>query len=269
MLSPQTPVFADTIKLIDGSILVGKIVKESTDSMIFSNAYGSFKIKLSNIIDINRTNDYTEDIDNLRKMGVNVNEGEIKRNVEAGQGKKLHLESVSKEIKGKAGNQWVQGRISVSGSYFYVPGGIGGRLPWGYSGHIALDQGLDMIPGKRHPMMPGIRFEGSYLHFNKGSYRISGYSAGGGLMWAMPSMNNKGGCFVFAVMPGASMIEIKNSYAGKRARSLTFTGNALAGYQVSFGVFSMFLHARYLYIYDQDVLFHSIGGECGFGFNAW
>src|SRR3990172_11448829 len=137
MLSPQTPVFADTIKLIDGSILVGKIVKESTDSMIFSNAYGSFKIKLSNIIDINRTNDYTEDIDNLRKMGVNVNEGEIKRNVEAGQGKKLHLESVSKEIKGKAGNQWVQGRISVSGSYFYVPGGIGGRLPWGYSGDIA------------------------------------------------------------------------------------------------------------------------------------
>ncbi|OHD70535.1 MAG: hypothetical protein A2W19_09015 [Spirochaetes bacterium RBG_16_49_21] len=257
-ISLQIPLRADTIKLVEGSILVGKIIKEDKKSLEFTNAYGTFQIKKIHIVDIYKTNDYTEDIEILKKMDRDVNAAEIKKNVEAGQ--------VKKEIREK---MWVNGRISVSGSFNYVFGRVGGKLPYGYSGHLALDQGLDMALGRRHPLMPGLRFEGGYLNFHRGSYAVSGFNAGGGLMWAVPSMKNRGGCFVFAMMPGASLLDITNSESGGRAKSYTFTAQAIAGYQVSFGVFSMFFHARYTYIYDRNVLFNTIGAEAGFGFNAW
>jgi hypothetical protein len=257
-LSLHLPARADIIRLVEGSVLVGKIVEENKKSLDFSNAYGTFRIKKIHIVDIYKTDNYTEDIEILKKMGRGLNDEEIKRNVEVGQARK--------EIREK---MWVNGRISASGSFNYVFGTLGGKLPYGYAGHLALDQGLDMILDRRHPLMPGLRFEGGYLNFNKGSYGVSGFSAAGGPMWAVPSMKNKEGCFVFAIMPGASFLDINNSETGSRARSYTFTVQAIAGYQISFGLFSLFFHVRYTYIYDRKVLFNTIGGEAGCGVNAW
>ena len=49
----------------------------------------------------------------------------------------------------------------------------------------------------------------------------------------------------------------------------TFMGQAIFGYQKSWGVFSLFIQARYMYVlYERDALM-SIAGEVGFGFNAW
>jgi hypothetical protein len=46
-------------------------------------------------------------------------------------------------------------------------------------------------------------------------------------------------------------------------------GQALLGYQKSWGVFSLFVQARYMYVlYEKDALM-SVAGEVGFGLNAW
>jgi hypothetical protein len=269
ILLPGPSARADTVRLIEGSVLIGKIIEEDSSRLVLANFHGTFNVRMEYVIDIKRTKSYKEDINILKKMSADVDENMVKKNVETGEKKIAEMKNGAEALKGKSGNRWVHGRICASGSYYYVPGRVGNLLPGGFSGHLSLDQGLDMALVKHHPLVPGLRFEGSYLNFRKNSYSITGYSGGGGLMWAMPSMNNRGGCFVFAIMPGVSWLDIKNSQAGKRAKSLTFSGSAIAGYQVSFGVFSMFIHARYEYIYDSSVPFHSIGGECGFGFNAW
>jgi hypothetical protein len=265
------PAYADTVKLIEESILVGKILNEDPEKIIFANSYGTFKINKIYISEIYRTVDYTEDVNIQKRIKTDVNVDEIKRNVDAGLEKQKILAKRDLEAKKKEtpGDLWNSGRISVSGTFFYVFGRVAGKLPYGYSGFISLDQGLDMGLGRRHPMTPGLRFEAGYLFFRKGSLSISGYTGGGGLMWTMPSMKNRGGCFVLAMMPGISYLDIKNGSADKHAKSLTLTAQAIMGYQVSFGVFSMFFHARYIYIYDRNIFFHSIGGELGFGFNAW
>ena len=107
---------------------------------------------------------------------------------------------------------WTGGRFSVGGGLIY-------NRPdrsYGYSGYFAFDQGLDRAIGKRHPFMPGIRFEAGYsglvkpyhtyysidqpasldptlqLIRTKYSHKISGVVTGLGLMWAFPSLRIRG-----------------------------------------------------------------------------
>ena len=82
------------------------------------------------------------------------------------------------------------------------------------------------------------------------------------------------GCIILALVPGASYLEVKVSstflgIGGKTSRGFNFSAQAILGYQKSFGVFSMFIQARYMYIKGMQSYFHSVAGECGFGFNAW
>ncbi|OHD66318.1 MAG: hypothetical protein A2176_07475 [Spirochaetes bacterium RBG_13_51_14] len=296
---------ADTIMLYEGSVLVGKIISEDETSIIIANSFGTFRIKKIRIDDMYKTNSYAEDIEIHNRLKLPVNEDEIKKNYVAGQNKieekmagKIGQEEKKPEEKapeqkkaaidtagdkklktpGKkitGGDHWTSGRLSFSGSFLYNLGSSHRRLPYGYAGYFSLDQGLDFASGNRHPMIPGLRFEAGYLYFKKSSYTVMGYIGGGGLMWAFPSMKNSWGCFFLALLPGATLIEVKinPSYfsIGEKSRGIYFAGQALFGYQKSFGVFSIFLNARYLFIQNLSsrAYFHSVGGEFGFGFNAW
>jgi hypothetical protein len=289
---------ADTIKLFEGSVMTGKIISEDRTFIVFANYYGSFRIKKTKIDDIYKTAAFTEDIAIQKKLKFPYNENEIKRNYLAGQdiknGKKR--EPVTDEIKSAAktpiqkdtktektslpvektsdGDHWRSGRLSFSGSFMYNLGSGSQALPYGYSGIFALDQGLDFTSGPRNPGIPGLRFEGGYVNFSKSSFSLYGFICGGGLMWAFPSMKNSWGCIILALIPGASFMtaKINRSYFGSgggKAYDVNFAGQAILGYQKSFGVFSIFLHARYLYIMGKGANYMSVGGEAGFGFNAW
>lgn len=272
-------IFADTVKLVDGTVLVGKIVKTQKGELIFSNAYGTFTIQAKDITQQYATKNYDEDIQIHRQLGEKINNAaiiQIKKNYIAGVKNKEKIEKENEPKKKKkkkkkkyGGNLWVSGRLSLSGSFYYTIGDINEVLPLGFSGNFALDQGLDMAIKKRHPMMPGIRFEFGYLHLEQGTAKISGYMAFTGLIWAFPSMNNSWGNIVLALMPGMSFIDIERVNSNYSVTSNTFSSQIILGYQYSFGVVVLFIHSKYLYIYDKDVLFHSIGFEAGVGFNAW
>ena len=297
---------ADTVKLYDGTVLVGKILEDDKTAITFANSYGTFRIKRIRIDDIYKTDSFEEDVEIHRKMKFPVNLYKIRVNYIAGQnrkeGKKRELillkeEKEKREAKRKAakekaeklarerekkkrrsrrveGDHWTSGRLSFSGAFHYNLGSSTGAMPYGYAGYFALDQGLDFASGSRHPMIPGLRFEGGYVYFKKSSYMLTGYLFGGGLMWAFPSMKNSWGCFILALMPGGSYLQARASSGflgmdGGTSSGLNFSAQAIFGYQKSFGVFSMFLQARYMYITGNHSYFHSVAGECGFGFNAW
>jgi hypothetical protein len=295
---------ADTIRLFEGTILVGKIIEENKTAVTFANAYGTFSIKRVRIDDIYKTKSYEEDLAVHRKHNFPINEYKIKKNYVAGENRKegrnrelIRLKRKEKEredareksakmaksreknksaaLKKKleADGHWISGRLSFSGAFHYNLGSSGGAMPFGYAGYFALDQGLDFVPGNRHPLIPGLRFEGGYLYFKRSSYSLTGYVFGGGLMWAFPSMKNRWGCFILALIPGASYLEAKAgsplSGGSGRSRGFNFAAQGIFGYQKSFGVFSMFIQGRYMYIMGKHSYFHSVAGECGFGFNAW
>jgi hypothetical protein len=305
-----TGLYADTLKLFEGSILVGKIIEDEGKTILFANSYGTFRIKKTRIDNTYATGSYTEDIEIHRKMKFPVNEDEIMRNYNAGQDRKdgrriepvkpepLKEESAKPEAeketkpdtygkisdnaepliapkkKDETGDKWTSGRFSFSGSFIYNLGPGSAALPYGYGGNFALDQGLDFIPGGRHPAMFGLRFEGGYVYFKNGSVSITGFTTGAGLMWAFPSMKNSWGCIVLALMPGVSLLRahLAGPFSMGTASSppaYTFMGQAILGYQKSWGVFSLFVQARYMYVlYKGDDLM-SVAGEVGFGLNAW
>ena len=268
-----TGLHADTIRLFEGSVLVGKIIEDEGKTILFANSYGTFRIKKTRIDNTYVTNSYTEDIEIHRKMKFPVNENEIMRNYNAGQDRKdgkrmepikpepVREESVKQEPKkepdsyGKisdnaepllpkkkdeqGGDKWTSGRFSFSGSFIYNLSKGSGALPYGFGGNFALDQGLDFIPGDRHPAMFGLRFEGGYIYFKNGGYSVTGITTGGGLMWALPSMKNSWGCFVLAVLPGVSMLRAHlsgpYSFNAYSPPAYAFTGQAIFGYQKSWG----------------------------------
>jgi hypothetical protein len=275
VIQQEYPAYSDTVKLTEGSVLVGKIIYEDREKITISNAYGTFNVKKTKIANLYKTEVYTEDLKVLKKLKVKVNEKGIKKHIEAGQKKKDELEEDAakkkeKEKLKKPGNLWTNGTIHFSGSFNYVLDEVSGKIPFGYSGHFAFDQGMDMITGQRYLLMPGLRLEGGYLKFSKGDYDISAYNSVLGLIWKIPVIKNKYGYFVFAAMPGIAILDVENSNTGRSAKSNTFCGASLAGYRLPLGSrFNLFLHARYMYIYDEDVLFHTIGADVGFGFRLW
>ena len=265
---------ADTVRLVDRSLLVGKVLRENNNRIIFSNAYGTFRIKRRQILKIYKTQGFREDVRIHKRFSGNVNPDDIRRNYEAGAKKKGKVGGKEEVVETKRRYKrkpWKSGRLSFSGSWNYLFGRVGGVMPFGYGGYFAIDQGLEfgLKKKKQTSMIPGIRLEGGYIFLQKGSLMLSGFNVGGGLMWAFPSIKSKTGCAVFALMPGVAILEIANNKSGNKMRSNTLSAQALLGYQYSIGVFSVFFHLRYLYVYDKDVMFHAAGAEFGIGFHAW
>ncbi len=266
---------ADTIKLKDGSMLVGKLIKEEKRKVIFSNSFGTFTIKRPDITQLFITESYTEDIKINKQLGKMINKKsilEIQKNYTAGEKNKKKLkvtEHKDKETNSPIDQKWVNGRLSFSGSFMWILGEINPVLPYGFNGYFAIDQGLDMIIKKRHAMMPGIRFEYGYSWAKMGKAQMTGHNGSIGLIWALPSMKNSWGNFVLILLPGMSFLYIEKVNNNYKLTSNTFTAQAVFGYQYSYKAITVFIHARYLYIYDKDVLYQSVGGEFGIGFNCW
>ncbi|MDY6935474.1 MAG: hypothetical protein SVZ03_14770 [Spirochaetota bacterium] len=263
--------FADTVKLSDGSILVGKIIKDDSSKIIFKNSYGSFKIKKRQVKKIYVTRNYNEDIQIHKKLGKDFNEATIKKNYLAGLAKREEVKkanlSKGSELKEKD-STWTSMRISISGTHIVTTGRLKKILPKGSGALIAFDQGMDFIIGsKRHFLMPGFRLEVGYLRYEKDPAKVDCITSSGGLLWLFPFIKNGWGNIVLSSLPGVTFLNIeKNSY---KESSSTFTLHSLVGYEYSIGAVTIFLHGRYMFVYDKDVNLNGIGGDCGIGMRIW
>jgi hypothetical protein len=299
---------ADTIKLIEDSVLSGKIIREDNNEIIFTNSYGTYRIKKSNIKNIYITNAPAEDIAILKQMKLPANANQIKKNYDAGQNKKERVARGEKipekellspfkaefkstdKIKSEVTDDlWTGGRLSLGGGLTYNPLYHG----YGYSAYFALDQGLDGVVGIRHPAMPGLRFEAGYTYLNKpyhtyynmnqpalldptlpfmktkSRHKLQGIVSGLGLIWTFPSLNSSWGCVVVAVLPGASYLHFKTSLNSGAHSGFFFNAQSILGYQKSFGLFSLFINARYVFTPKARSFRNSLGLEAGFGYHAW
>ncbi|HQL83922.1 MAG TPA: hypothetical protein PK307_17110, partial [Spirochaetota bacterium] len=79
IMAAGTGLYADTLQLFEGTILVGKIIEDEGKTILFANSYGTFRIKKTKLDNIYKTNSYTEDIALHRKLKLPLDEGEIMR----------------------------------------------------------------------------------------------------------------------------------------------------------------------------------------------
>ncbi len=248
------PLHGDIVNLVEGTKVMGEIVNEDKNGVTLDNSYGTFKIKRSDIVSIVRIPKKMNTDQLLTGTATNENINQL---------------NVKSDLNENA-RHWTAGQIGFSGTYFYLMGDIANKIPYGYSTHLWLDQELGMFIKKRNPLIPEVRIEGGYLNFQRGSYRMSGFNASGGFVWTFSMLKMLGGSLVFGLLPGEAFLNIENEETGIAVSSNTFTAQALGGYKKTFyGRISLFIHGRYIYIYDNDVFFHTVGGAIGIIYNAW
>lgn len=78
---------ADVVRLTDGSIINGKVKSQTANSIMMKNRYGYFKIKRSIIKELIITDDYTQDVEILKKKGIDVDIKKIIEDRKAGDQK--------------------------------------------------------------------------------------------------------------------------------------------------------------------------------------
>lgn len=258
---------ADTLILKSGTLLVGKMKSSNDKSIVFKNYYGAFNVKREEIEKLYITKTYNEDIALRKKMGMDFSVEDIKKNYEAGE-KKL-TEQEEKKLKTEDKPEPAiplrsGGSIIVEGGWLSTMGDVKDVIPYGYGGFLAYEQGLDFITGKRYYTMPGLRFEGGYLYYKSGDASIKGFTGSIGPVWLFPV---PGGNIRFSIQPGVSGLDIENG--ALTASTLTFTVHSIIGYEYIFTDASVFINARYLYLYDRDVFFSSAGVTAGFSYRIW
>ncbi len=256
---------ADTIILKNGTLLVGKVKRENSKIILFKNYYGEFKIPAKQIKQLFKTANYEEDIEIRKKMGKDFDENEIRKNYEAGL---KDIKNQKEDEKKPEKPLWGGGKIFLTGIFNYIFGDLNGSIPYGYGGFLAYDQGPDLLTGgRRLPWIPGMRIEGGYLYFNKGDESLSSITISAGPLWQFFLNDGKWGIIGFSVQPGISLLTIKN--INETADSNTFTLHSTLGYEYPFGRISLIVQARYMYIFDKDVLFNSAGVSAGVAFKIW
>lgn len=240
-LLPHSPAAADIVFLDDGSILTGKVVHSDAQGIQFKNSYGTFSIKTPQIQRKYVTASYREDIEISRKNKLKIPESDIRRNFEAGSAGNTKL--------------WDSGRISVFAQLIRSHGRLDATFPWGAGLSAAFDQGPDIFfKDQRRAFVPGLRIEGGCLGFSKGRASIRGAYAGAGPLWRM-SLPDSMGELVAGALPAVSFLALEDSTFSSTSAKLTLAG--LAGWEYGIGAASLFAHARYMHIYDEEA---SLGG---------
>lgn len=258
---------SDTLILKNGTLLVGKVKNSSDKSIIFKNYYGAFTVNREEIEKLYLTRTYKEDISLRKKMGMDFSVEDIKKNYEAGEKNLTEQEAAKLKTEVKSDSESPirrGGAITIEGGWFYTAGEVNGVIPYGYGVFTAYEQGLDFITGGRYLFMPGLRIECGYLYYSSGDASLKGPTGSLGPVWLSPV---PGGSIRFSLQPGASGFDVKNG--NHSASTFTFTFNSILGYEYTFKDASIFINARYVYVYDKDVFFSSAGVTAGFSYRFW
>lgn len=276
LLMVPSAIKSDTLIMNNGTLLVGKVKRESSLTIVFKNTYGAFTVRRSDITALYITGSYEEDISIRKKLGMDFDVEEIKKNYAAGQKDLTEKEKtlIAKEKTSELSNVSKNTGLDLTGKFFIESAGIAslGRLrdsiPYGYGGFTGLEAGEKYIdnPG-RNSFIPMLRAEAGYLRFEKSDALLSGYTAGVGPLWVFPVSDDSRGNIRFSAEPGISSFSIKKGEVSDS--TITFTFHSILGYEYSFDYVSIFLNLRYLYVYDKDVLFNSAGVSAGVSGKLW
>jgi hypothetical protein len=255
----SSSVYADIVSLWDGTVLNGKIIKRTSESIVVSNYYGTFTIKTELIEKMQVTSGYTEDIQILKRMGRSVNRGEIKRNYDSGFKKKIDL---GRDFQGD--RILADMGFSISTTYFFTVGKLRDVLPYGYGSHLSYELGKNLIYEKNPPALPDIKAEIGYLRFVRNPARVTGFFVTAGPIWLFPVAPNHRGRVRLAFLSGVSFLSIEGE--NFKTGSNTLILNSVIGYEYPLKEVILFLNTRYTHIYDVEIPLRSIGIELGVGY---
>jgi len=275
LLSPST-LQSDTLIMNNGTLLVGKVKRESASAIVFKNTYGAFTVKRSEITALYVTKSYEEDIGVRKKLGMDFDMEEIKKNYAAGQKDLTEKEKIliSKEKIPEAKKESEITGLKSGGKFFIDAAGLASMgefrdpIPYGYGGFAGIETGGKYIDKSgRNFFIPWFRAEGGYLSFNRDEYSLRGFTAGAGPLWMFPVSDDCRSNIRFSAEPGVSSFAVK--HGDMSSSTVTFTFHSIIGYEYSFDYVSIFLNLRYMYVYDKDVLFNSAGISAGISGKLW
>lgn len=261
--------FADIISLKDGTVLVGDILQSDDRKVVVENSYGVFRIKRKYIKDIKKIKSEEREQEELARDGQENILEELTKEEEERIKEELAREEERIKHEKKKASAMTGGRISIICSYLSTIGDLKDILPAAYAGFIAFDQGLDPFMGKRHFWMPGVRIAGGYLYYEEDPAKVIGFTTSGGPIWLFPFIRKDWGRIVLSGLPGITFLQIENSDENYEEESNTFSVHSILGYEYPIGRASLFIHGRYMFIYDEDVNLTSIGCELGINYAIW
>jgi hypothetical protein len=260
----------------NGTLLVGKVKNESVSGIVFKNTYGAFNVKRSEISALYITKSYEEDIAIRKKLGMDFDLEEIKKNYTAGQKELTEKEKtlivkdkiIGREEKSKSEEMKFSGKLFIEGSGLSSIGELKDPIPYGFAGFGGLETGEHYLNNSnRNYFIPWFRAEAGYIRFSGDDASLAGFTGGAGSLWMIPLSDDFRSNIRFAVEPGVSSFSVK--YKDERASTFTFTLHTFLGYEYSFDYFSFFINLRFMYVYDKDVLFNSAGLSAGVSGKLW
>ncbi|PKL16544.1 MAG: hypothetical protein CVV49_15680 [Spirochaetae bacterium HGW-Spirochaetae-5] len=267
---------SDTLILKNGTLLVGKVKNESVSGILFKNTYGAFNVKRGEISALYITKNYEEDIAVRKKLGMDFDLEEIKKNYAAGQKDLTEKEktlivkdkSIGREEKSKSEDMKFSGKLFVEGSGLASIGELKDSIPYGFAGFGGLETGEHYLNNSnRNYFIPWFRAEAGYVRFSGDDALLAGFTGGAGPLWMIPVSDDFRSNIRFAVEPGVSSFSVK--YKDEKASTFTFTLHSILGYEYSFDYVSVFVNLRFMYVYDKDVLFNSAGISAGVSGKLW
>jgi len=250
---------ADIVKLEDGTILNGKIIKETGGDITFSNSYGTFSIEKKKIKKKVITSSYEEDLKLFQNEGIKVSRNTVKKNYNAGI--KIKNKKKSLESKKDTGS-YPYRKISMYLFYSRALGELGSIISNGIGLHLNCDFGLPVILNYTSRWyLPDIKIETSFYYFFKSPSSSMFFSAGAGPQWSFPFRNMEWGSFHFFAITGMTAISAKgDDYSGN---GLTFSIRPAIGYSYPVQQLEILFQISYLYVYDSGLPLQSVGISAG------
>ena len=236
----------DIIKLNTGEILNGKIIQQSSDSVVFASSAKTLTVQRKSIIEIFKTSSPEDDRKLLMKMGKSFSTDEIRTNYKAGEEKlEQFLSTGTITDKNSEPEQTAAHALFIYGGAVRTTDSFSSAFPWGSFGGIRfLGDACDGAPGFRHSFtgdLSACRFarRGKSL---TGGILAPGYLAGWQTGYGCPFFSGSAGPGLFRVDDGTSAVS-------------RFKPTVMADAGVMFFVSNNFIVSpvlRMIHIYDRN-----------------
>ena len=242
--------FPDVIITKDDMVLNGKVLEQSSESIVFANYYGVFKVKRPMIKHLYITKSIQEDIEVFRRLKKRVNVTEIKRNYEKGiQKRYLAGKDVLKKMQ-----------LYITPCYYtnlmdfknFINHDIGGAIT------------LDLY--NKFNLLPDLRVEADYRYLPGGKDYLHGSAISVGPLW---STQNSKYNFNISTLAGIGYYYLQsyNNFDEKFSTyKIGLQVKIILGFDIALGNLHIVPQFRVNYIHDDISPLLGIGGGIAFGF---
>ncbi len=253
------PLLGDTLILKNETVLVGKVKGKYEDRIIFKNSYGAFNVSRDQIKKLYETKSYKEDITIRKKLGLNFNALDIRKNYSEGD-KSLTPSEVKKlkagtETRKTEKETTRRNRIQIEPVFTKTMGELGSSIPYGYGALLSYSRDFESLP------FFNIYLRGGYIYHNNAPYKLGIATTLGGPGFSAPVKGSLNHWITGSVTAGASYMNISNET--DKADTISFTTFSHLGYEYRMNRTGFFINICHLYVYDKDVFFHSAGLSAG------